>query len=80
MTQWGAWHDTGGNGMRVGVDVAVSTVTQSSSTVTFTYDVWTENRYLYNDLQWLTFVGGVTGEPGRGGMVVVTDTVGVEPL
>ena len=28
----------------------------------------------------VTSVGGVTGEPGRGGMVVVTDTVGVEPL
>ena len=58
---WGPWHDTGGNGMRVGVDTSVSTVTQSSSTVTFTYDVWTDNRYLYNDLQWLTFGGNTSG-------------------
>ena len=59
--QWSGWHDVAGNGMRVGVDVSVSAVTQSSSTVTFTYDVWTENRWAYNDLQWLTFGGNSSG-------------------
>lgn len=61
MTQWSGWHMVGGNGMRVGVDVAVSAVTQSSSTVTFTYDVYTDNAWQYDDFQWLTFGGNSSG-------------------
>lgn len=58
---YSAWSYAGGNGMRVAVDYSVSTVTNGSASVTFTYDVYTENQYLYNDLQWLTYSGNITG-------------------
>lgn len=58
---WSAVHFVNGNGMQVGVDVSVSAVTQSSSTVTFTYDVYTRNTYQYNDLQWITYGGNTSG-------------------
>jgi hypothetical protein len=59
--QWGTWEYSGGNGMRVGVDVTVSAVTTDSSSVTFTYKVYTENQYQYADPQVLTFGGSYAG-------------------
>jgi len=58
---WSNWSYSGGNGMRVGVEYSVSTVTNSSTTVTFTYDVYTENQWLYDDPQWLNFSGNNSG-------------------
>lgn len=58
---WGAWHLTGGNGMRVGVDVTNTTVTSGSSSVTFTVKYYTENQYNYLDPQVLNRTGHITG-------------------
>lgn len=58
---YSAWSYAGGNGMQVAVDYSVSTVTNGSASVTFTYDVYTINQYLYNDMQFLTYSGNVTG-------------------
>lgn len=58
--QWGSWQYSGGNGMRVGIDVSTSRVTSSSTTVKFTYRVYTQNQYRYNDNQTLSF-GGQNG-------------------
>ena len=58
--QWGAWEYSGGNGMRVGVEVTTSAVVTGSSTVTFTFKVYTQNQYSYSDSQVLTF-GGTCG-------------------
>lgn len=53
---WGAWEYSGGNGMRVGLDVTWATPSSSSTTVSATVDVWTENQYNYsNDSQTLTY-------------------------
>lgn len=59
--QWGSWEYSGGNGMRTGVDVSVSSVSTSSSSVTFTYDIYTENQYRYDDPQVLTYGGNSSG-------------------
>lgn len=60
--QWSEWQDSGGNGMRVGIDVSTSAVTTSSTTVTFTYKVYTENRTGYpSDVQVLSYGGSFTG-------------------
>lgn len=58
---WSAVHFVNGNGMQVGVDVSVTAVNQSSSTVTFTYDLYTRNTYQYDDLQWITYSGNTSG-------------------
>lgn len=47
--QWGSWSYSGNNGMRVGIDVSTSKVTSTSSSVTFTWKVYTQNRYRYAD-------------------------------
>lgn len=59
--QWGSWEYSGGNGMRVGIDVTVSSVNTDSSSVTFTYKVYTENQFRYDDPQVLTFGGSYAG-------------------
>lgn len=47
--QWGSWSYSGNNGMRVGIDVTTSKVTSTSSSVTFTWKVYTQNQYRYAD-------------------------------
>jgi hypothetical protein len=54
---WGAFEYAGGNGMRVGIDVTWSTPTNTSASVSASYDVWTENQFGYSDAQTLTYGG-----------------------
>jgi hypothetical protein len=58
---WGDWEYSGGNGMRVGIEVTASAVNTNSSTVTFTIDIWTDNQYSYNDSQVLNYGGSISG-------------------
>ncbi len=58
---WGSWDYSGGNGMRVGLDISTSSVTTSSTQVVFTVDVYTENQYNYADPQKLTYGGSIGG-------------------
>jgi hypothetical protein len=58
---WGSWEDSGGNGMRVGIDTTVPSVGHGASDVTFTYKIYTENRYSYSDDQVLTYTGNAGG-------------------
>ena len=58
---WGAWSYAGGNGMRVGIDAWWSAVDTNSTTVTLTYQVWTENQYWHNDWQMINYGGDDTG-------------------
>lgn len=54
--QWSGWSYAGGNGMRIGLDVSVSAVSNSSSSCTVTWKVYTQNQYNYADngqtVQW----------------------------
>lgn len=59
--QWGAYELVGDNGMRVGIEVTVSAVSTSSTSVTFTYKVYTENYGQYYDPQTLNFGGSYSG-------------------
>lgn len=59
--QWGAWEYGGGNGMRVGVEVFSSSVSHSSSSVTYTLKFYTENQWRYDDYQSLNFGGALSG-------------------
>ena len=45
---WGAWEYSGGNGMRVGIEVSWATPTSGSSGVGANVDIWTENQYNYS--------------------------------
>lgn len=58
---WGPWDNRGGNGMRVGIDVSTSSVNASSSSVTFYWKIYTQNRYAYSDNQTLSWSGAASG-------------------
>lgn len=58
--QWGGWEYSGSNGMRVGVEVTSSQVVSGSVNVLFTFKVYTQNQYRYDDNQTLTY-GGTAG-------------------
>lgn len=63
---YGAWVNSGNNGMRVGLDPQGGTaVDANSSTYTFTWHIWTENKYTYNDQQTMGWDG--CGGPGSAG-------------
>lgn len=55
---YGPWEYSGGNGMRMAVDITTSRVYHSSTSVTFTLKFYTENQYRYDDLQSMSFGGG----------------------
>lgn len=59
--KWGSWQYGGGNGMRVGMDVSVSTVSFGSTKATVTYKIYTQNQYRYNDLQTLNYGYDLSG-------------------
>jgi hypothetical protein len=60
--EWGNWDYGGGNGMRVGIEYSTSSVNNGSSSCAFTYDIWTDNQYSYNDSgQKLTYSGDIGG-------------------
>lgn len=61
---WGAWEYSGGNGMRVGIEVDWTTPSNGSSSVTATVDIWTENQYTYGDSQTLNYGGSIGGSTG----------------
>lgn len=46
---YGTWEYANGNGMAVGMQVTWSAVTTSSTTVTATYLIYTDNQYTYAD-------------------------------
>ena len=59
---WGDFEFSGGNGIRVGVDVSVETgITHSELGCTFTVDYYTDNQHTYGDTQTLSLGGSITG-------------------
>lgn len=85
MTTWGAWEYSGGNGMRVGIDVSWETVTHGEGGATATIEIYTENQFTYSDSQVLTYGGSLdNNDEGRssksftnsqGGAQTLRDTV-----
>jgi hypothetical protein len=51
----GDWEYSGGNGMQVAMDITWSTVTHTSTNVTATYKIYTDNQYTYSDTQTLSW-------------------------
>lgn len=58
---WGAWQYSGGNGMRVGLDIYQSGVNTNSGNVVWDIYVYTENQYQYSDNQVLSYGGNIGG-------------------
>jgi hypothetical protein len=58
---WGDWEDSGGNGMRVGIEVIWDTPTHSSTVLDVDVLVYTQNRFTYSDDQKLTYGGSISG-------------------
>jgi hypothetical protein len=58
---YGAWEYSGGNGMRVAIDITSTGVSHSSSSVTYTVKIYTQNQYHYNDPQVLSYGGNISG-------------------
>jgi hypothetical protein len=62
---WGAWEYSGGNGMRVGIEATMTSVSHSSSSCTVTFKIYTDNQYSYSDSQTLNISGtGGWGDVG----------------
>lgn len=59
--QWGGWEYSGGNGMRVGVEINVEAIGHGETACTFTVEYWTENQYSMGDSQTMNFTGGWIG-------------------
>lgn len=56
MTRYdGTWEYAGGNGMQVSMDITWSAVTHTSTSVTATYKIYTDNQYSYSDAQTLSW-------------------------
>lgn len=76
--EWGAWEDSGGNGMRVGIDVTWEAISHSETVATATVKYYTENRYGYSDNQTLSLGGSIGGSIGfsnnQGGEVTLRGT------
>ena len=58
---WGDWSYGSNNGMRVGLAVYWSAVSNTSTTVTATIEIWTGNQYSHNDGQVLTYANNISG-------------------
>ena len=58
--QWGSWEYSGGNGMRVGVDVSRTSVYHSSTSCTVTFKIYTQNQYRYNNPNTYLDINGTT--------------------
>lgn len=58
---WGSWEYSGGNGMRVGIEVDWETITNGETAATATVYIYTENQYNYNDPQVLSYSGSIDG-------------------
>lgn len=59
--EWGSWKDSGGNGMRVGIDVQWEEVTHSETGASADVKIYTQNRYSYSDGQKLSYGGNISG-------------------
>lgn len=65
--EWGAWEDSGGNGMRVGIDVSWrdandnGSIQNNTTAAEAVVKIYTENRYHYNDSQTLSYSGSISG-------------------
>lgn len=59
--EWGAYEDSGGNGIRVGISVDWEDVSHGESAVTATVRYYTENRFSYGDGQTLRLGGAIDG-------------------
>jgi len=59
--QWGTMETSGGNGIRVGIEVDWDTVYNSSPDVDATIKIYTDNEFSYNDSQTLTYGGHISG-------------------
>lgn len=55
---WSSWDYSGGNGMRIGFETSVSSVSNGSSSVTLTVKVYTGNQYNYQDNGQTIIYGG----------------------
>lgn len=58
---WGAWEYSGGNGMRVGLDVSWEAISNTETAATCTVEIWTENQFTYSDSQTLNPGGSIDG-------------------
>lgn len=82
---WGPWEYSGGNGMRVGIDVTwvagnwSSNIEHGTAGCRAIVDIYTENQYSYSDDQRLDYGGAIGGgknfHNGSGGARVKRDTV-----
>lgn len=61
---WGAWEYSGGNGMRVGIEVTWESITHSETVATATIKIYTENQFTYSDGQTLSYGGSISGSTG----------------
>ena len=59
--EWGEWKYSGGNGMRVGINLYWSEVFYDSTSVLATAQIFTQNQATYTDNQALTFGGSISG-------------------
>lgn len=76
---WGAWEDSGGNGMRAGIQIeSTSSVTNGSTTFVVTFSRWTQNRADYADNQTfdLTSTGGVAATISDTSLAYTNNEVG----
>lgn len=75
---WGAWEYSGGNGMRVGIDVDIENPHHTTLGCTFTVRIYTENQYTYSDNQTLSYGGNIGGSTSfnnsQGGAVTLRAT------
>lgn len=84
VIHWGGWEYSGGNGMRVGIEVIAATsnddspIDHDTATCKITIGYWTENQYTYGDGQTLNETGSISGSVGftnnDGGSPVRRDT------
>lgn len=75
---WGAWEYSGGNGMRVGIEVDWEAVSHGEAAATATVKYYTENQYSYSDSQSLNLGGAIDGSisfsNNQGGAVTLRGT------
>lgn len=76
---WGAWEYASANGMRVGIEASMTSVSHGSDSCTVTFKIYTENQYSYSDGQSLTIWGttnwsnqGYTNNDGSGRVLRAT--------
>lgn len=64
MTDWGGYESSGGNGMRVGIDVTTESIGHGDAGCTFTVRYYTQNQHTWSDSQSLNLGGSIGGSIG----------------